>query len=142
MLKFMGKPKTWLEKMDNGRKPEVVRIEKSYAGIPVSARVLISTPHEVDEFIRKIPAGRFVAPEELRRKLAAKHGADAACPLLTGILLRIVSEAAWERVKDGEGASAVTPFWRVVQRGSALAKKLACGEQFVRKMQRQEGIEV
>src|SRR5258707_15398650 len=142
MLEHMANRKTWREKMDNGRKPEVVRIEKAYAGIPVGARVLVSTPHEVDAFIRKIPEGRFVPTEELRRKMAAKHGADHACPLLTGILLRIASEAAWERIKDGEDPSAVTPFWRVVKPGSPLAKKLACGEAFVRKMQRQEEIAI
>ena len=133
--------KTWSEKMDNGRKPEVVRIEKAYAGIPVGASVLISTPHEVDAFIKKIPEGRFVTAEELRCRLAAKHGADAACPLLTGILLRIVSEAGWERIQEGEDSSHVTPFWRVVKRGSTLAKKLACGETFIARMQRHEGIE-
>jgi hypothetical protein len=138
----MAKRKTWQEKMDNGRKPEVVQIEKAYAGIPVGARVLVSTPHEVDAFIKKIPEGRFMTADELRHKMAAKHGADAACPLLTGILLRIVSEAAWERIKDGKDPSEVTPFWRVVPSRSSLAKKLACGEGFVRKMQRQEGIEV
>jgi hypothetical protein len=142
MLEDMGRRKTWTEKMDNGRKPEVVRIEKAYAGIPVGAQVLVSTPREVDAFIQKIPEGRFVTAEELRRKMAAKHGADAACPLLTGILLRIVSEAAWDRIKAGEDPSEVTPFWRVVKQGSALAKKLACGEAFVRKMQRQESMEV
>ena len=141
MLDDMATRKTWQEKMNNGRKPEVVRIEKAYAGIPVGARVLVSTPHEVDAFIKKIPEGRFVTAEELRRKMAAKHGADAACPLLTGILLRIVSEAAWERIKDGKDPSEVTPFWRVVKRGSPLSKKLACGETFVRKMQRQESID-
>ena len=71
----MAARKTWQQKMDNGRKPEVVSIEKAYAGIPAGARVLISTPREVDAFIRKIPEGRLVPSGELRRKLAAKHGA-------------------------------------------------------------------
>src|SRR5262245_38198780 len=135
----MAKRKTWQEKLNINRKPEVVRIEKSYAGIPVGAQVLVSTPNEVNAFVRRIPEGRFVPPEEVRRRLAVKHGADTACPLATGIFLRIMAEAAWEQIQQGKDSADVTPFWRVVPPRSSLAKKLACGEAFVRKMQRQEG---
>jgi hypothetical protein len=100
--------------------------------------VLVSTPKEVDRFIRKIPEGMFISPEELRKKLAARHGADAACPLATGIFLRIAAEAAWEQMQENDAD--VTPFWRVVPTGSSLAKKLTCGDKFVRKMQKREGI--
>jgi len=131
--------KTWAQKRDNGREPKVVRLEKAFAGIPAGARMLVSTPREVDGLLKKIPEGRFVAPEELRRKLAAKHGADATCPVSTGIFLRIASEAAWEELQAGKDPSEVTPFWRSVQLGSPLARKLSCGEAFVRKMQRAEG---
>jgi hypothetical protein len=134
----MARAKTWKEKLEIDRKPEVVQITKGYAGIPAGSRVLVSTPKEVDRFIRKIPEGTFVSPEELRKKLAARHGADAACPLATGIFLRIAAEAAWEQMQKDEAG--VTPFWRVVPPGSNLAKKLTCGDNFVRKMQSQEGI--
>lgn len=134
----MARAKTWKEKLQIDRKPEVVKIAKTYAGIPAGSRVLVSTPKEVDRFIRKIPEGTFVSPEELRKKLAARHGADAACPLATGIFLRIAAEAAWEQMQTDDND--VTPFWRVVPRGSSLARKLACGEKFVRKMQNREGI--
>jgi len=138
----MAKRKSWQEKLNINRKPEVVGIQKSYAGIPAGAQVLVSTPREVAAFVRRIPAGRFVAPEQVRRRLAAKHNANAACPLATGIFLRIVAEAAWEQIQQGQDASEVTPFWRVIPPRSPLAKKLTCGEAFVRKMQRQESIEV
>jgi hypothetical protein len=130
--------KTWSEKLDNGRKPKIVQLEKPFAGIPSGARMLVSTPREVDALLKKIPPGRFVPPDELRRKLAAKHGADATCPVSTGIFLRISSEAAWEGIQHGKDPSEVTPFWRAVQPGSSLAEKLSCGEKFIRKMQRQE----
>lgn len=136
----MAKRKSWQEKLDNGRKPKVVRLAKSFAGIPSGASMLVSTPREVDAFLRKIPEGQFVAPEEIRRKLAAKHGADATCPVSTGIFLRIASEAAWEEIQQGRGPEDVTPFWRAVPAGSPLASKLACGEAFLKKMQRQEHI--
>jgi len=72
--------KTWNEKLDNGRQPKIVRLKKTFVGIPVGARMLVSTPREVDALIKKIPAGRLVPQEELRRKLAIRHSADATCP--------------------------------------------------------------
>ena len=132
--------KTWREKLEIDRKPEVVTIQKPYAGIAAGAKVLISTPREVDALIRRIPEGAFATLSEIRQRLARKHGADTACPLVTGIFLRIASEAAWERMLAGE--TGVTPFWRAVPPRSPLAKKLTCGPAFVAKMQRAEGIDV
>jgi hypothetical protein len=138
----MARRKTWLEKLDNGREPKVVRLKKSFSGVPAGSDILVSTPREVEQFIRRIPAGRFVDPKELREKMAAKYSVAAACPVSTGIFLRIVGEAAWEEIQQGKDASAVTPFWRVVAPGSSLEQKLSCGPAFVRRMQRREGIAV
>ena len=136
----MARRKTWQEKKDNGREPIVVKLKKSFAGVPEGAALLISTPREVERYIRRIPEGRAVQPTELRRKLAARHAADATCPVSMGIFLRIVAEAAWEEIQDGKDPSEVAPFWRIVEPGSALEGKLTCGPAFVRKMRRAEGI--
>jgi hypothetical protein len=136
----MARRKTWQEKMDNGREPVVVKLKKTFAGVPEGADLLVSTPREVERYIRRIPEGRAVQPVELRKKLASKHSADATCPVSTGIFLRIVSEATWEEIQHGKDPSEVAPFWRIVEPGSALEGKLSCGAGFVRKMRRAEGI--
>ena len=89
--------------------------------------LLVSTPREVDQFVRRIPAGRFVDPREPRQKMAAKYVAAAACPVSAGIFLRIVGEAAWEQIQKDKDTSDVTPFWRVVAPGSSLEQRLSCG---------------
>ena len=43
-------------------------------------------------------------------RLAHWHNADVTCPLVTGIFLRIVAEAAEEERLAGK--SAITPYWR------------------------------
>ena len=63
--------------------------------------------------------------------LARVHGADRTCPLTTGIFLRIVAEAAWEELQAGADPGAITPFWRVIAPDSSLARKLACGTDFI-----------
>jgi hypothetical protein len=131
--------KSWQEKLDNGREPKVVRLEKSFGGIPAGAEMLVSTPREVDLFLRQVPSGQLVTLDEIRNKLASKHGSDGACPMSTAMFLRIACEAAWEQIDQGRDPGEVTPFWRAVPLDSPLAKKLSCGEGFVRKMQKQEG---
>jgi hypothetical protein len=132
--------KTWQEKLDNGRDPKVVRLEKNFGGIPAGSEMLVSTPREVDALLRQVPSGQLVTLDEIRNKLAAKHGADGACPMSTAMFLRIACEAAWEQIDQGQDPGQVTPFWRAVPPDSPLAEKLTCGEAFLRKMQRQEGI--
>ncbi len=121
----MSKKKTWVEKRECGKPPHVTSIDKAFAGIPAGSKLLISSPQEIDGFIRAIPKGGFVEPAAMRAALAAKHKADATCPVSTGIFLRIVAEAALEEYAAGASATKITPFWRVVESNSALAKKLS-----------------
>jgi hypothetical protein len=115
--------KSWRQKFDNGRKAEVVVLERPFAGLMPGRRLLITTPAEIDTWIRTIPAGRTATVDELRRDLARRHGADATCPMTTGIFLRIVAECANEQAASG--AADVTPFWRVIEPRSPLARKLS-----------------
>lgn len=132
--------KTWTQKMDGRLKPEVVRLKRQFAGLPAGTRLLVATPRLVKRFIEAIPPGREAAPSEMRAALASDHHADAACPVSTGIFLRIVCEAAWEEIEAGKAPEDVTPFWRAVTSESPVAKKLACGVSFVERMRDQEGL--
>jgi hypothetical protein len=78
-----------------------VRLEKNFGGIPAGAEMLVSTPREVDAFLRQVPSGRLVTLDEIRNKLASKHGVVGACPMSTAMFLRIACEAAWEQIDQG-----------------------------------------
>ncbi|GIK23718.1 MAG: hypothetical protein BroJett005_31320 [Ignavibacteriota bacterium] len=58
---------------------------------------------------------------DLRDRLAAGTGANAACPLCTGIFLRIVAEAAEENLRAGRNR--VAPWWRIVGDDGSLNPK-------------------
>lgn len=116
--------KSWVQKRDCGKKPQIKVLDKPFAGIKQGCRMLISSPEEIDEFIQNLPEGTFMQPSELREHLAKKHKADATCPVSTGIFLRIVSEAALEEKQEGKSIDNITPFWRVVAEDSPTAKKL------------------
>ena len=118
--------------------PVVKRLEKAFADMPEGSRMLIATPALLDAYVRAIPAGQTVTAKAMRAELADRHQAEHACPATTGIFLRIVAEAAWERHLAGEPLTTITPFWRIIDPDSALARKLACGAEFIRQQRLQE----
>lgn len=133
--------KSWSEKLHATKPHEVVTLEKTFSGLPPGLKLLIPTPQIVDKFVREIPEGQFLSVSELRQKMAEAFHADHSCPLVTGIQLRIVAEAAWEQMKSGMDRSQVAPFWRVVHPASPLAKKLECPVYELSRLQMMEGIE-
>jgi hypothetical protein len=122
------------------RPPHTVVLDKDFAGVPAGARLLISCPMELAEHLRtQLPAGTTVSMQQLRRDLAARHGADATCPVSTAIFLRTVAEAAWDELEAGQPIEQVAPFWRAVEPGSPLAKKLRCGSDWIAQQRAAEG---
>jgi hypothetical protein len=136
----MAKKKTWVEKRDKAKIPEVKRIEKDFADIPAGSTMLIATPQLVDSYVRSIGEGRSLDIKTIRKDLELEHGADYTCPVTTGIFLRIVSEAAYEELQNGGDIDTITPFWRVVDPKSSLAKKLTFGKELLMEMREREGI--
>ncbi len=133
--------KSWAEKMLTPVAPEVIILEKQIGkwGGP-GDRMLIPTPGLIKAEIDRLGSGQSISPVEMRARLSTEHSTDFACPMTTGIFLRIVSEAAWDEHLMGASLETVTPFWRAVDPKSPLAKKLACGLEFVVQMRKSEGI--
>lgn len=112
--------------------PHTVRLDKDFAGVPAGATLLISSPQELADYLREqLPPGSTRAIQQVRRELAERHGADATCPVSTAIFLRVVAEDAWDQIEAGTPATDVTPFWRVVDPASPLAKKLRAGPTWI-----------
>lgn len=131
-------PKTWQEKLHDGRKPHVETAVKDFAGIHAGQKMLIPTPELIDAYIRQIPKGKTVDSKTLRTDLAMEQGAEVTCPLTTGIFLRIVAEAAYEEYQNGKPIGRITPFWRVMDEKSSTAKKLTFGTAFLQEQRRKE----
>ncbi len=126
----------WEARFQASREPQVKVLEKAFAGIPAGARMLVVTPRIVDAEVCEIAPGAVMAAATLRQRLAVRHGADYACPVTTGIALRVVAERSYLRLQAGEDS--VTPFWRALDPDSDLAGKLACGREFLRQMRSAE----
>jgi alkylated DNA nucleotide flippase Atl1 len=99
--------------------------------------MLIPTALEVDAMIRKIPRGQVSTLAQIRKRLARWHNAEVTCPLVTGIFLRIVAEAAEE--DRAAGRADITPYWRVVREDGRLIAKFPGGVERQAEQLRAEG---
>ena len=134
--------KSWVEKRDIDKECQVKTNPKIFADIPAGAKMLIPTPKIVDKLVKRIPDGSFLYLKQIRKKLADDYNAEMTCPVVTGISMRILSEAAFEEYQMHKDIERITPFWRIVEPDSKLAGKLACGIDFIIERQTQEGIEL
>lgn len=128
--------KTWIQKRDGAKAPHIAHLDKPFAGVAAGAKLLISSPIEIDTYVRSIETGAFIDPAHMRRELAARHGADATCPVSTGIFLRIIAEAAIEEHQNGAEIGVITPFWRIISPTSPTAKKLPIDQEQFELMQK------
>lgn len=136
----MYKRKSWKEKLLVDKKPELKTVLKKFADIPAGSKMLIPTPRVVDDYIRHIPTGSTSTISKMRRDLAIEFGADYTCPVTSGIFLRIAAEAAFEDYQKVKSVKKITPFWRMIEPGSATAKKLTFGQGLLNQLQRKENL--
>ena len=127
----MTKKKSWLDKLNENKEPKIKRIEIDFADIPAGSTMFIATPKLIDQYIKEIGVGKRVDIKTLRKDLALEHKADYTCPVTTGIFLRIVAEANYEKLQQGKSLEEITPFWRAIEPNSTLAKKLTFGQEFL-----------
>jgi hypothetical protein len=122
--------KTWQEKMRCDMEPQIKSLGKAFAGFKVGDRMLIPTPMMIQDYIHSIPAGQTRTIKEMRDDLAKSQQADLTCPLCAGIFSRIVAEAAYEELSQGNAISQITPFWRILEPKGPLRKKLSFDYEF------------
>jgi ABC-type uncharacterized transport system ATPase subunit len=127
----MAMKKNWLDKLNETKEPKIKRIDIDFADIPAGSNMLIATPKIIDMYIQEIGVGKRIDTKTLRKDLAIAHNADYTCPVTAGIFLRIVAEANYEKLQQGKNVEEITPFWRVIEPNSVLAKKLTFGQDFL-----------
>ncbi|HTW92258.1 MAG TPA: hypothetical protein VMH22_11170 [bacterium] len=118
--------KTWREKLADAK--------------DLPKTMVIPSPAEVDEVMRRVPKGKLATINEIRACLAKKHGTDIACPMTTGIFAWIAAHAAEEA--KAEGRTDITPYWRTLKSGGELNPKYPGGIPALKKLLAAEGHKV
>lgn len=91
----------------------MVRISEGMARQWGEGTMVIPSPREVDEIMRKVPKGKLITINQIREIVARRHGATLGCPITTGIHARIAAGAAGE--DEAEGKKRITPYWRTLK---------------------------
>jgi alkylated DNA nucleotide flippase Atl1 len=132
------KKSSWVEKLHDSKDlPRVEKITEKMSKRWGKGTVVIPAPIEVDELMRKVPEGRLVTINEIRKALAAKHGASIGCPITTGIFAWIAANAAEEQRQ--QGSDDITPYWRTLKAGGVLNPKYPGGVEGMKKLLEAEG---
>ncbi len=118
----------WKVKMDRPPEAEVKagpeEWNKRYGG----TLMVIPTPRIIEKILYEIHFGKVITLSQLREHIAEECKADYACPLTTGIFLRICAEYA-EELRN-EGKHKIPPYWRVVRDDGSLIEKFPGGPEF------------
>jgi alkylated DNA nucleotide flippase Atl1 len=135
-VRWMSKT-SWRAKLHKPIRPKLVPISDAMAKRFGHGVMLIPTALELDAMIRKIPRGQVATLAQIRNRLARWHNADLTCPLVSGIFLRIVAEAAEEDLLSSR--TDVSPYWRVVGDDGKLNPKFPGGIEAQEQRLRAEG---
>jgi len=120
------KKASWVEKLyDSKGLPKVEKITEKMSKRWGTGTIVIPAPIEVDELMRKVPAGKLTTIKDIRTALAKKHKATIGCPMTTGIFAWIAANAAEEREQSEE--KGITPYWRTLKTGGILNEKYPGG---------------
>ena len=137
----MGKKKTWREKLQDSKDlPKVVILKEDAQKRWKGKTMAIPSPMEVNEIMAKIPEGKLITIDEIRKTIAHKHGADIGCPLTCGIFSWIVAHAAAEEA--AEGNKVMIPYWRTLKTKGELNPKYPGGIELQKKYLESEGHKV
>jgi hypothetical protein len=133
-----NKRKSWREKLqDDKGLPRVITISGKMVKRWGAGTCVIPAPREGEEFMRKVPRGKLVTINQIRRALAARHGTTIACPITTGIFAWIAAGAAAE--EEAGGKKRITPYWRTLKGAGELNPKYPGGTEAQRTMLKKEG---
>ncbi len=135
----MATKKSWREKLENPPKgiPKVVKITGKMSKKWGTGTVVIPAPLEVDTIIKKVPKGKIITINVIRKKVAKKHKATIGCPITCGIFAKIASEVAEEDRKENK--KSFTPWWRTLKLDGVLNEKYPGGVANQKKLLEKEG---
>lgn len=122
------RPTDWRKRFDKAKPPKTVMLHSDFAGIKAGTLMYIGSPGVLANYIARIPPGETRTVERMRNELARRNDAAATCPVTTAIYLKVVAEVALDDLEKGKPLESVVPFWRLIEPGSKIARRLSCDD--------------
>jgi len=137
----MVRKKSWREKLSDSKDlPRVVTLKENAQRHWKGRTMAIPSPMEVNGIMAKVPRGRLLTIDEIRKRIARKHKADIGCPLTCGIFSWIAANAAAEEAAAGK--KRITPYWRTLKKGGEINSKYPGGIKHQKERLESEGHKV
>ena len=128
------KKKDFNAKMNNSKDmPKIVELNDEAAKRWGGKTMVIAPPIDYDKFMKKVPKGKLITTDTLRKAMAKKYKTDITCPLTCGIFVNICAWASYQRTED------ITPYWRTLKSDGALNMKYPEAFELQKKMLEEEG---
>ena len=126
--------KDFNKKLNNSKDmPKIVELNLEAAEKWGGKTMVVAPPLDYDEIIKKVPKGKLITNEILRKTIAKKYNVDITCPLTCGIFVNIVAWASYQRKEN------ITPYWRVLKSDGELNIKYPEGINLQKKLLEEEG---
>jgi hypothetical protein len=115
--------KSYNEKLNNNNDlPKIVTLTDAKAIAMYKGTIMyIAEPMAYSNIMKKVPLGKVLPIDYIKRYLAKKHNANFTCPLTAGIFVNIAANAAVER-NDSD-----FPYWRTLKKDGELNEKFPLG---------------
>ncbi|MDO5555669.1 MAG: MGMT family protein [Clostridia bacterium] len=110
--------KDFNERMNNSKNmPKIIELDEEAAKKWGGKSMIIAPPIYYNEIIKKIPKGKLITTEQIRKYIAKQNNVDITCPLTAGIFINICAWASYQRTEN------ITPYWRVLKSNGELNPK-------------------
>lgn len=121
-------------KMNNSKDmPKIVELDEKASKKWGGRSMVIAPPNDYDIFMKKVPRGKLITTDSLRKAMAKKYKVDITCPLTCGIFVNICAWASYQREKD------ITPYWRTLKSDGELNIKYPEAIELQKSLLEQEG---
>ena len=105
------------------------KIIKKYGG----TKMFFAPPIYYDELMKKVPKGKLITIDALRKAMAKKYKTDITCPLTCGIFVNICAWASYQRDNN------ITPYWRTLKIDGELNVKYPEAIELQKRLLEEEG---
>lgn len=113
--------------------PKIIELDYNASNNWKAKTMVAAPPIEYDRLMRKVPYGKLVTTDILRKTISKKYSVDIACPLTCGIFINIVAWASYQRKDD------IIPYWRTLKTDGELNIKYPEAIKLQKKLLEQEG---
>lgn len=118
---------------DSKNMPKIVELDEEASRKWGGRTMVIAPPIDYDNFMKKVPSGKLITTDTLRKAMAKKYGTDITCPLTCGIFVNICAWATYQRNED------ITPYWRTLKSDGELNVKYPESTELQKRLLEAEG---